>query len=58
VSEENKRMLGEFKAITSMIKRAEKEGLVVEVVWSFSQELKAGKSCIEAASNAAYEWDL
>lgn len=48
----------ELSVIADMIEAASSEGMLVEVVWSFGEEMKSGKSLGVAASNALYEWDI
>ena len=46
----------EMTAISNMIDRASNEGLLVEVIWSFSRESK-DDSIKTRCFHALYEWD-
>lgn len=49
-------------AISDMISAAEDEGLTVEVVWSFAQDIAAkeytDENVIKACNYALSEWDI
>ena len=48
-----------FSAIARMIQEAEKHGLLVEVVWSFANEIRMGEVDYAVAGNEALsEWDI
>jgi hypothetical protein len=45
--------------IAQMLKAASKEGMEVEVVWSFANEIQSGQhNYAIAAATALYEWDI
>jgi len=49
----------EVDDIAHMLKHAKEQGLEVEVVWSFANELLAGETDIRiAVSEALLEWDI
>ncbi len=48
----------EIEAVGIMIEKAEKQGLLAEVVWSFGQEMRNEKDMVQAAANALYDWDI
>jgi len=54
----------EFKAIASMIKFAEEQGFLVEVIWSAMNEIMNTTSSnptlaiTNACNNALHEWDI
>ena len=51
--------LEEFDAVAAMIKHAEKEGLLVEIVWQAINEARNSKDSIAAICNIALtEWDI
>lgn len=48
----------DFGIIRNMIAAAEQSGLLVEVVWSYGNEIHGGADVPTAASAALYEWDI
>lgn len=48
----------EYQAILNMLKRANAEGLIVEVVQKFGEFRSSGDDLVEACRCACYEWDL
>lgn len=50
--------MDEFEDISEMILEAEKQSLLIEVIWSYGQEKESGKSTKQACINALCEWDI
>ena len=48
----------EFESITVMVKEAEKHGLLVEVISSYTGYIRSGDSIAEAVHAALYDWDI
>lgn len=51
-------VVGELDAIADMVKRAEREGLLVEVVAAFGQYRAGGDDVANAAFCALSDWDI
>jgi hypothetical protein len=50
--------MAEMDIIGAMMKRAKEQRMTLEVLWSYSNDLKAGSSIADAAAHALREWDL
>jgi hypothetical protein len=48
----------EFETISAMLEAAEREGLLVEVVWTFGNLRNSGDNVEDASKSALYEWDI
>lgn len=50
--------IDELEAVDRMVKRAEEQGMLVEVISTFGSERASGATVQEAAFSALYEWDI
>lgn len=48
----------EWRALTQAVEAAEREGMLVEFVFTFGERMASGDDVIEAARCALHEWDL
>jgi len=48
----------EFQAISDMTRIASKYGLLTEVLYTYTAEIRAGKDIQQAAADALSEWDI
>lgn len=59
MSKVDKSEIHEIDEVSQMLKIAKAQGMEVEVVWSFANELRQGVTDLHtAATNALYEWDI
>jgi methionine synthase II (cobalamin-independent) len=55
--DESKKRMEEFGLLANMLDRSSKEGVVVEVISTYTDFIKEGKSVEEAVTDALYAWD-
>lgn len=51
-------LFAEYKSINKMIDKAQEQGLLVEVIYSFGISMKEGEDVHDACVQALYEWDI
>lgn len=50
--------MDELETLAKAVEIAEKNGLLIEFIWSYGMEMAIGHQSNEAATAALYEWDM